>query len=310
MTQKIPRKQINGWLNIDKQAGMSSAQVVGKIKFMTRAQKVGHAGTLDPDATGILPIALGHATKTIPFMQDAAKTYAFSVAWGQERDTDDASGQVIKTSDLRPTRAAIEAALPQFRGEIMQTPCAFSAVKIDGERAYDLAREGVAVKLEPRPIRIDAFTLVNATTADTADFTAVSGKGAYMRALARDLGRVLGCYGHLTQIRRLAVGPFVEKNSISLAQLQDLCDTNALNAGLLPIHAALDDIPGFACDPGQARVIRNGQAVVVTSAKAFSHPVTDQTVIRVMLGGDCIAIGQLDDGYVVPLRIIGTTGKA
>ncbi len=302
--QKIPRRVINGWLNIDKPAGMTSAQVVGKIKFLTKAAKVGHAGTLDPMATGILPIALGSATKTIPYLQESEKSYRFTVKWGEERDTDDAEGQVIKTSDIRPTADQIRALLPKYTGAIEQVPCQFSAVKVDGERAYDLARSGVAVELKPRTVDIYEFTLISAETPDTAIFEVVCGSGTYMRALARDMGRDMGCFGHLTAIRRLSVGPFVEKSAILLDNMKEIGHNQPFDSGLLPVHAALDDISAYACDEGQARILRQGQALVITSPKYFSGPVNQDDLIRVMLRDDCIAITRLEDGYLIPVRIM------
>ena len=302
---KIKRTAIDGWLNIDKPAGMSSAQVVASVKYHTRAAKVGHAGTLDPMATGILPIALGRATKTIQYLQEQKKSYRFTVAWGEERDTDDREGQVTKTSPTRPTQDQITALLPKFTGIIDQVPCTFSAVKVDGERAYDLARAGESITLAARPVEIYQFSLVECHSPDTASFEVVCGKGAYMRALARDLGREMACFGHLTSIRRLAVGPFAEKSAILLDELVKIGDTINPDSGLLPPHAALDDIPAYACDQGQARILRQGQAVVMTSPKYLSGEMADNGLIRAMIADQLIAIARIEDGCLVPLRVIG-----
>ncbi len=306
MQKKRIRQKINGWLNVDKPSGMTSAQVVAAVKRHTNADKVGHAGTLDPMATGILPIALGSATKTIQFLQDGAKSYRFTVAWGEERDTDDREGQVTKTSAVRPSEEQIKNILPKYTGVIDQIPCTFSAVKIDGERAYDLARAGAEINLSPRPVEIHTFMLISYDSPDSAIFEVVCGKGAYMRALARDIGRDLGCFGHLTAIRRLSVGPFAEKGAILLDELEKIGHSISFNSGLLPPHAALDDIPAFACDQGQARILRQGQAVVITSPKYFSGPVANDSMIRAMIGDQLIAIARIEDGYLIPVRILAS----
>ena len=210
---------MHGWLVLDKPVGMTSTQAVGAIKRLFTRKRAGHAGTLDPLASGCLPIALGEATKTVPFVMDGRKVYRFTVRWGEERDTDDADGRVTATSDARPTRAAIEALLPRFTGTIAQVPPRFSAIKIEGERAYDLARDGETVELAARPVEIHRLELVDMPDADHAEFEAECGKGTYVRALARDIGRALGCFGHVEALRRKAVGPFGENDMISLEQL-------------------------------------------------------------------------------------------
>ncbi len=303
-SNKKQRRQINGWMNIDKPAGMTSAQVVGKIKFLTKAAKVGHAGTLDPMATGILPIAFGSATKTIPYLQEQKKSYRFTVKWGAETTTDDREGETVKTSDMRPSLADINALLPKYTGRIEQVPCTFSAIKVDGARAYDLARAGETVELKSRSIDIYQFRLLGQLSGDLAEFEVVCGTGAYMRALARDLGRDMGCFGHLTAIRRLSVGSFTEKSAILLEKLQEIGHNQPFDSDLLPVHAALDDIPVYACDQGQAGILRQGQAVVVTNPKYFSGAVQQDGLIRAMIGERLVAIARLDDGYLVPMRIM------
>jgi tRNA pseudouridine55 synthase len=203
-------RDVSGWLCLDKAAGQTSTQAVASVKRLFNAAKAGHAGTLDPLATGALPIALGEATKTVPFVQDGRKVYRFTVRWGGESDTDDSEGRITATSDLRPARDAIERLLPEFTGDIMQRPPAYSAIKVEGERAYDLARGGQEVVLEERPVAIHRLQLVDMPDADTAVFEAECGKGTYVRSLARDLGRRLGCLGHVVALRRLSVGPFAE----------------------------------------------------------------------------------------------------
>ncbi len=312
-TRRVKRK-INGWLNVDKPQGMTSAQVVGRVKYLLRPEKIGHAGTLDPLATGVLPLALGKATKTILYLQESAKSYRFTVKWGESRATDDSEGEITATSDRRPERQDIEKLLPKYRGDIMQRPCDFSAVKINGERAYDLARAGKKVELEPRPIRIDRFELVNMLSPDEAEFEVTCGKGSYMRGLARDLGQDLGCFGHLTAIRRLSVGPFGEKSAITLDLLEEFGHKDASGQGaaamplppmLLPIDAALDDIPAYALIGEQAQLLRQGQGVVAFSPQAFSKPVKDGDTVRAMLSGRMVALCKLEEGLLRPVKITG-----
>ncbi|MGH6679362.1 MAG: tRNA pseudouridine(55) synthase TruB, partial [Bradyrhizobium sp.] len=214
------RTEVNGWVILDKPTGMTSTYAVGRLKRVFNAKKAGHAGTLDPLATGILPVAFGEATKTVPFVQDGEKTYRFTIAWGAQTDSDDVDGEVIARSEMRPEVAAIRAALPQFMGTILQRPPSFSAIKVAGERAYDLARDGAPPDLEPRPVTIHSLVLV-AADADHAHFEAHCGKGTYVRAVARDLGQALGCYGHVSALRRTRVGPFIESEAVTLPQLSE-----------------------------------------------------------------------------------------
>ncbi len=250
---------INGWINLDKPAGMGSTNAVGAIKRLLKPQKAGHAGTLDPLASGILPIALGEATKTIPFAQDHLKTYTFYIRWGEQRSTDDAEGEVVATSDVRPSEKNILAALPAFTGEIEQVPPQFSAIKIDGQRAYDLARDGETPELKARTVFIESIELTE-TAAGFARFEVVSGKGAYMRSLARDIPLALGTVGYIADLRRTAVGPFTEENAISLDILEKIGESAApLDEALLPVQTVLDDIPALALNEREAALLKNGQ---------------------------------------------------
>ena len=247
---------MHGWIVLDKPIGMTSTHAVAVIKHLFAAKRVGHAGTLDPLASGCLPIALGEATKTVPFVVDSRKTYLFTVRWGEERDTDDAEGRVVATSDSRPDGAAIRALLPRFTGTIEQVPPRFSAVKIDGERAYDLAREGETVEIAPRPVTIHRLDLIEAPDPDHAVLAAECGKGTYVRALARDLGRALGALGHVSALRRSRVGPFGESDMISLERLESLCHRAAAGEGHLADSAPADRDragrhPGAGREPGR-----------------------------------------------------------
>jgi tRNA pseudouridine55 synthase len=294
-------RDVTGWLCLDKAIGLTSTGAVASVKRLFNAQKVGHAGTLDPLASGILPIALGDATKTVPFVQDGLKRYRFTVRWGIETDTDDADGKVVATSDLRPGRAAIEALLPAFTGEIMQRPPAFSAIKIAGERAYDLAREGNAVEIEERPVTIHRFTLVDAPEPDQAVFEAECGKGTYVRALARDMGRNLGCLGHVTALRRLSVGPFTEAESISLEAIikaREDGGAETLDRFLRPIGVALAGVPEIVIQRNDIGRLRRGQSVLIRGRDA---PVSG--VVHATSGGQTIAIGEMAEGEFHPTRV-------
>jgi tRNA pseudouridine55 synthase len=221
------KRDVHGWVVLDKPIGMTSTHAVAVLKRLFQAKRAGHAGTLDPLASGGLPIALGEATKTVPFVMDGRKRYRFTVAWGEERDTDDTEGRVVRTSELRPSADAIRALLPQFTGLIEQIPPQYSAIKIQGERAYDLARDGETVELKPRPVEIHELTLVEHGDNSQSGFEAECGKGTYVRALARDIGRILGCFGHICALRRTLVGPFREADMIPLEQLEALCNRAA-----------------------------------------------------------------------------------
>lgn len=292
---------INGWLVVDKAMGMTSTGVVGAVRRITRAQKVGHGGTLDPLATGVLPIAMGEATKTVPYVMAARKAYRFTVRFGAATDTDDAEGEVVARADERPDDEAIEAALARFRGEIMQTPPRYAAVKIDGERAYDLARSGKEVVLEPRPVVIHDLTMERRLDADRAVFRMSCGKGAYVRAIARDLGALLGCHGHVCALRRLAVGGFHVEDAVSLSTLEQLVGDDSLPQALVSLTTALADIPALAVTEPQAQRLRSGQAI--RAARQLVDGAGDMDTIRVQLAGEVVALGRFDGEWVAPLRV-------
>lgn len=303
------KRDVHGWIALDKPVGMTSTQAVGAIKRLFQCKRAGHAGTLDPLASGCLPIALGEATKTVPFVMDGRKVYGFTVRWGEERDTDDADGQVTATSAARPERAAIEALLPRYTGTIEQVPPRYSAIKVEGERAYDLARDGEVVELASRPVEIHRLALVNIPDADHAEFEAECGKGTYVRALARDIGRALGCHGHIGALRRRAVGPFGENDLISLEQLTALCHRAAAGEGdlagaLLPVETALDDIPALAVNRADAARLQRGQAVLLRGRDA---PIFRGTVY-VMASGRLVALAEVDRGEIVPKRVFNLAG--
>src|SRR3954463_6052325 len=267
------KRDVHGWVILDKPIGMTSTHAVAVIKRLFSAKRAGHAGTLDPLASGGLPIALGEATKTVPFVMDGRKRYRFTVAWGEERDTDDTEGRVTQTSELKPSPGAIRGLLPQFTGVIEQTPPQYSAIKIAGERAYDLARDGETVALQPRTVEIHELTLVEQPDSGHAVFEAECGKGTYVRALARDMGRILGCFGHICALRRTHVGPFGEQDMISLERLEALCDRAASGEGsladaLLPVETALDDTRALPATGADASGLRRGQAVLLRGRDA------------------------------------------
>jgi tRNA pseudouridine55 synthase len=305
MTRRRGQK-VDGWVIVDKPSGPTSTQVVGKVRRLFDAAKAGHGGTLDPLATGILPIALGEATKTVPYVMDGRKTYRFTVRWGEARDTDDAEGRVTGTTEARPDEAAIRAALPRFVGRISQVPPAFSAIKVQGERAYDLARDGEVVQLAPREIEIDAFRLVALDDADHATFEVESGKGAYMRALARDLALALGTLGHLSALRRLKVGPFAESAAISLDSLVELGNSPAALRHLLPVETALDDIPALALTGDEANRLRSGQAVPLFRKSDLDRlkDLEDGDLVLARTAGTAVAIARLEQGMLAPVRVL------
>ena len=300
-------RPLNGWLVVDKPPGMTSTDVVNRVRRGFDAQKAGHGGTLDPLATGVLPVAFGHATKTVPYVMDGTKLYRFTLRLGDARDTDDADGQVVATSDARPTDAQIAAALPEFLGDIMQVPPAYSAIKVAGERAYDMAREGRAPVLEPRPARVDRFAMVERTDADTAVFEVQSGKGVYMRSLARDLAQACGTLGHVAALRRLRVGPFTEAQAISL----DKCVASADNAPaspnlLLPVATALADIPALALTEAEVFGLSNGQAINLVDLMGRIPQTADPNngLARAMAGTRVIGLCRLSDGWLKPERLL------
>jgi tRNA pseudouridine55 synthase len=298
--QKTP---VHGWVILDKPYGMSSTQAVGKVRFLFNAEKAGHGGTLDPLASGLLPIALGEATKTVSHAMDGRKVYRFTTRWGEERTTDDLEGEVTVRSDRRPAQSEFEEVLPRFTGEIMQAPPAFSAIKVDGERAYDLARAGEAVELAERPVTIEALRLVEAPDPDHATFEVTCGKGTYIRSLARDMARALGTVAHVSMLRRIAVGPFGEAHMISLEKLSDLSHKapggDAINGVLLPIETVLDGIPALAIDEEKARRLKLGQPVLLRGANASIA----EDVVLVMSGGKPLGLGQISEGTLKPKRL-------
>jgi len=306
---KRDKRDVHGWLVLDKPVGMTSTHAVSVVKRLFSAKRAGHAGTLDPLASGCLPIALGEATKTVPFVMDGRKIYQFTVRWGEERDTDDAEGRVVATSEQRPSPDAIRALLPSYTGTIQQVPPRYSAIKIEGERAYDLARDGETVELAPRPVEITRLELVAAPDPDHAVLHAECGKGTYVRSLARDMGRALGCFGHVSALRRVAVGPFGEETMILLEQLEALCHRAAAGevsfaGALMPVETALDDIPALAVSRADAARLARGQAVLLRGRDApnFRGPV------YATASGQLLALAELDHGEIVPKRVFNLAG--
>ncbi|MDT8857367.1 tRNA pseudouridine(55) synthase TruB [Paracoccaceae bacterium Fryx2] len=298
MGRKRKGRAVSGWLVVDKPAGITSTAIVNKVRWAFEAQKAGHAGTLDPAATGVLAVALGEATKTVPFITDALKCYRFTVTFGAATTTDDAEGLVIATSASRPTDAEIEAALAAFRGEIMQTPPQFSAVKIDGERAYDLARDGETFDIAARPLWVESLTLIARPDADHAELEMVCGKGGYVRAIARDLGQALGCLGHVQQLRRTWSGPFDADKGISLETIEELARTEALDAHLLPLELGLTDLPELPATPEGAARLRNGNpGMVIASTAEYG----DEAWASYQ--GRAIAVGIYKAGELHPSRV-------
>lgn len=290
----------HGWLILDKPPGLTSTQALGKARHLLDAQKAGHGGTLDPMATGLLPLAFGEATKLISFIMDGRKTYHCTIRWGEARDTEDAEGAIIATSPARPTTTAICAALPRFIGTITQTPPIYSALKIDGERAYDLARAGAVPEMTPRTVQVYDFQLTSVPDIDHAVFRVDCGKGTYIRSLARDLALSLGTVGHLSALRRTQTGPFTIADAISLELLTDLAHKGEALTALKPIAAALDDIPAHAIDDQQAQRLRHGQAIAARPEDdAQTLPTTPRLATH---HGQPIALIALQDGVWQPIR--------
>ena len=316
--RKKKGRPVSGWLVLDKPHGMGSTDAVSRIKWLFGAEKAGHAGTLDPLASGMLPIALGEATKTVPYVQDGAKVYRFTVTWGEERTTDDLEGAVIQASDLRPDEAAIRALLPKYTGVIMQTPPQFSAIKIGGERAYDLARSGDAVEIPPREVEIGRFDLIEMRDGATV-FEIECGKGTYVRSLARDMGRDLGCYGHISELRRTEVDPFTAEDLVPLADIEAVLKAAtsdeapsderpprpgpeqwpALDALLLDTGAALDCLPQVVVNDDAATRLRLGNSVIV---RGRDTPVQADEACA-FARGRLVAIGEIEAGQFHPRRV-------
>jgi tRNA pseudouridine55 synthase len=309
--RKRVKRDVHGWLVLDKPVGMTSTHAVSVVKRVFQAKRAGHAGTLDPLASGLLPIALGEATKTVPFVMDGRKIYRFMVRWGEERDTDDAEGRVTASSAERPSAQAIRALLPRFTGEIAQVPPRFSAVKVEGERAYDLARDGEVVELEARPVEIHRLELLEMPDADHAVLAAECGKGTYVRALARDIGRALGCFGHVAALRRTAVGPFTEDIATPLATLQAALPAAPPESAppaetaaaplppLLPVEAGLAALPALRVSSSDAGRLARGQAVLMRGRDA---PIMAGWV-SVLAQGSLIALAEVEQGELRPRRI-------
>ena len=298
---KKNRREVSGWIVLDKPIGMTSTHAVAMVKRLFNAKKAGHAGTLDPLASGLLPLAFGEATKTVPFVMDGEKAYRFTVKWGEETDSDDSDGKVVRTSATRPAHEAIEDILPTFLGEISQVPPKFSALKIDGERAYDLARDGEEVILEARTVFIKALRLVESDL-DSATFEAECGKGTYVRAIARDMGRMLGCLGHVTALRRTRVGPFFEDMAVTANELREAGEAGPesadLAAFLQPVEMALSELPEVRVDDRAAARLMNGQPVILRGRDA---PLNMGTVY-VTCAGRLIALAEAEKGQLLPRR--------
>jgi tRNA pseudouridine55 synthase len=306
MGRKRSGRVVNGWVILDKPSGMTSFAAVSAVRWALGAAKAGHAGTLDPLATGLLPIAMGEATKTLPYIVDSRKSYRFTVRWGEARDTDDSEGAIVATSAHRPEPAAIEAALPQFVGVIEQVPPSYSAIKVEGRRAYALARADVPIVLPARPILIERIALVAIPDADHAVFDVACGKGAYMRALARDMAVVLGTVGHVAALRRTVVGPFTEQDAITLDKVQAVRHSDAVPQQVLPVAAALAGIPALALTEAEARRIQRGQAIAVLPvvSRLPQSVLCKDAVVCAMAEDKPIALAQVRGGEVWPLRVL------
>lgn len=294
-------RDISGWLIIDKPAGLTSTTVVNKVRWAMNAKKAGHAGTLDPDATGVLAVALGEATKTVPFITDALKAYEFTVRLGVSTNTDDAEGEVLATSDIRPDDAAIKDALSAFIGDIQQVPPQFSAVKIDGERAYKRARDGEEMELAARPLFVESLILNDRPDADHVTLEMVCGKGGYVRSIARDLGAALGCYGHVRELRRIWSGPFDASDGLTLAQVEEMARTLELDKHLLPLETGLVDLPQVNTTAEGAVRLRNGNPGMV-----FASDVEYGDECWAALEGKAVAVGRFKSGELHPSRVFNT----
>ena len=297
---------VHGWFVIDKPSGITSTAVVNEVRRLANAAKAGHGGTLDPLATGVLPVALGEATKTMRYIVDSTKAYRFTLRWGIATDSDDADGEAVGTADGRPDATAIRAVLPRFIGEIDQVPPRYSAIKVDGQRAYDLARDGEEFSLESRTVLIHEIVLAGMPDPDHAVFDVVCGPGAYMRALGRDIALALGTLGHITQLRRTRVGPFREADAISLDALRSFGDSAAVLQHMLPVETALDDIPALALTDSEARRLRSGQAVPLLRKMDLQRiaGLSDGDTVLAMGKGKPVALTRYSAGEVHPLRVL------
>jgi tRNA pseudouridine55 synthase len=301
--RRRPKRVVDGWLILDKPIGLTSTEALGIVKRCYGAAKAGHAGTLDPLASGCLPLAFGEATKTVPYVFEGRKVYRFTVRWGAETDTDDAEGKVVATSDARPDIAAVEAALPSFIGRVEQVPPRYSAIKIDGARAYDLAREGEVVEMKSRVVEIDSLEIVGVPDADHLELETECGKGTYVRAIARDLGRMLGCYGHVSALRRLAVGPFDEEDFVTLDEVRASAegreDAPALPELMLPVDTALAEMFELDVNRVEASRLLRGQSIIV---RGRDLPPLRETIYATC-AGRLVALGEVEQGAFVPRRV-------
>ena len=298
MGRRRKGRDVSGWVLVDKPVAMTSTAVVNKLRWAFDARKAGHAGTLDPDATGMLPVALGEATKTIAYLGDALKGYDFRLRWGVATTTDDAAGTVIATSESRPDAAAVRAALAQFTGDIRQVPPQFSAVKVDGARAYDLAREGERMDLAARDLHVETLELVAMPDADHADMHFVCGAGGYVRAVARDLGRVLGCHAHVLDLRRTWVGPFDVEDAVTLDRVEALAKSPEIDALLQPVALGLSDLPELRTTEAGAARLRNGNA-----GQVLPGPVAYGDLAWASHDGRPLAVGRYRAGELHPERV-------
>ena len=301
--RRPPPTAIHGWIVLDKPLGLSSAQAVAAVRRITNAAKAGHGGTLDPLATGVLPIALGEATKTVSYVMDGAKTYLFTVRWGESRTTDDGEGEITGSSPIRPSKEAIEAILPGFTGEMDQIPPIYSALKLDGERAYDLARAGKTPEMASRKVRIDRLTLLEVGP-DQARFEMKCGKGTYVRSMARDLATALNTLGYVAELRRTACGPFAETQAISLDKLGEFRHIAA--SFVRPVSTALDDIPALAVTEDEAQRLSRGQPIPVLGPDGSRFPEagpSDQ-IVRVETSGRLVALARIENGMVRTVRVL------
>ena len=305
MARRRKGDAVSGWICLDKPRDLGSTQAVGRVRRAFNAQKAGHAGTLDPLATGILPIALGEATKTVPFLMDADKTYRFTIAWGVETASFDREGAITATSDVRPTLEAVRAALPAFIGEIEQIPPAYSAVKVDGERAYDLARAGIAMELKSRKVTIHDARCIEQPDADHTTLEIDCGKGTYVRALVRDLATALGAHAHVSDLRRLRVGAFTQANAITLDKLEELCNTASPLEVLLPVETALDDIPELAVTAEDAFRLTQGRSIVLLprQVETLRARLTASRTVSARHGTQIVALCEMRAGRLNPTRV-------
>ena len=298
MARRKKGRDISGWVVIDKPAGPTSTAIVNKVRWAFDAKKAGHSGTLDPAATGILAVALGEATKTVPFITDALKAYRFTIRLGESTNTDDAEGEVIATSDLRPDDRAIKSVLTEFTGDILQVPPQFSAVKIDGQRAYAMARSGEQAEIAPRPLFVESLTLVDRPDADHATFEMICGKGGYVRSIARDLGQKLGCLAHVETLRRVWSGPFELDDAVTMEEIEDLAKSEEIDALLLPLEAGLADLPELhTTAEGAARLTNGNPGMVIASDVEFGD------MAWASYNGQPVAVGQYRAGELHPTRV-------